>query len=188
MKDRIILLIKAKNLTAAQFAEIIGVQKSSISHIISGRNNASLDFIQKILVSFPDVNMEWLMLGKGPLFKVSEGVFNNLNDTPLHAQIMPSMPSVDLFSELNPVNTINFKAQNEQTDDSLPIHQSTKQEGMQKEDLFATKENKVAITENLVTDSVTQEVLTRSKSESTKSIIKIVEFYSDNTYKEYFPE
>ena len=50
MKDRIILLIKAKNLTAAQFADEIGVQKSSISHIISGRNNASLDFVQKILL------------------------------------------------------------------------------------------------------------------------------------------
>jgi len=188
MKDRIILLIKAKNLTAAQFAEIIGVQKSSISHIISGRNNASLDFIQKILVSFPDVNMEWLMLGKGPLFRVSEGVSNSLNDTPLHAPNMLSMPPVDLFSELNPVNTINFNAQNEQTNGSLPIHQSIKQEGMQKEDLFVTKENKVEITEQLVPDSVSQEVLTRPKTNSTKSIIKIVEFYSDNTYKEYFPE
>jgi transcriptional regulator with XRE-family HTH domain len=80
MKDRITLLIKAKNLTAAQFADEIGVQKSSISHILSGRNNASLDFIQKILVSYPDVNMEWLMFGKGPIFKSAEISPNHNND------------------------------------------------------------------------------------------------------------
>ena len=51
--------------SAASFAENIGVQRSSISHILSGRNKPSLDFILKILASFPEVELYWLLNGKG---------------------------------------------------------------------------------------------------------------------------
>jgi len=100
MKDRIILLIKAKNLTAAQFADEIGVQKSSISHIISGRNNASLDFIQKVLLRYPDVSMDWLMFGKGPIFRSIETSPNANNDGHYEAVTSVNKPPVDLFSVL----------------------------------------------------------------------------------------
>lgn len=51
--------------TASSFAEKIGVQRSSISHILSGRNKPSLDFVMKVLKAFPDVNLYWLLNGKG---------------------------------------------------------------------------------------------------------------------------
>jgi transcriptional regulator with XRE-family HTH domain len=51
--------------TASSFAEKIGVQRSSISHILSGRNKPSLDFVLKVLASFPEVELYWLMNGKG---------------------------------------------------------------------------------------------------------------------------
>lgn len=51
--------------SASSFAEKIGVQRSSISHILSGRNKPSLDFILKILAYFPDVDLYWLCNGKG---------------------------------------------------------------------------------------------------------------------------
>jgi transcriptional regulator with XRE-family HTH domain len=51
--------------SSASFAEKIGVQRSSISHIMSGRNKPSLDFILKILSSFPEVELYWLLNGKG---------------------------------------------------------------------------------------------------------------------------
>lgn len=51
--------------TSSSFAEKIGVQRSSISHILSGRNKPSLDFILKVLSSFPDVELYWLINGKG---------------------------------------------------------------------------------------------------------------------------
>ena len=53
------------NLTAAQFADKIGVQRSAVSHVLSGRNKPSLDFLIKIKKTFPDVNFEWLALGSG---------------------------------------------------------------------------------------------------------------------------
>ena len=51
--------------SASSFAEKIGVQRSSISHILSGRNKPSLDFVLKILTSFPEVELYWLLNGKG---------------------------------------------------------------------------------------------------------------------------
>jgi transcriptional regulator with XRE-family HTH domain len=51
--------------TASSFAEKIGVQRSSISHILSGRNKPSLDFIMKILHAYPDIELYWLLNGKG---------------------------------------------------------------------------------------------------------------------------
>jgi len=51
--------------SASSFAEKIGVQRSSISHILSGRNKPSLDFVLKVLSSFPEVELYWLMNGKG---------------------------------------------------------------------------------------------------------------------------
>ncbi|WP_299116683.1 helix-turn-helix transcriptional regulator [uncultured Winogradskyella sp.] len=51
--------------TASSFAEKIGVQRSSISHILSGRNKPSLDFVMKVLHSYPEVDLYWLMNGKG---------------------------------------------------------------------------------------------------------------------------
>ena len=51
--------------SSSSFAEKIGVQRSSISHILSGRNKPSLEFVLKILSSFPDVELYWLLNGKG---------------------------------------------------------------------------------------------------------------------------
>ena len=55
---------KNHQLTAASFATKIGVQRSAISHILSGRNKPSLEFLMKIHHSFKEVNLEWLILGK----------------------------------------------------------------------------------------------------------------------------
>ncbi len=55
-------------MNASRFAETIGVQRSSISHIISGRNKPSLDLINKILEGFPKVSTDWLLLGKGDMY------------------------------------------------------------------------------------------------------------------------
>lgn len=52
-------------LSASLFADKIGVQRSSISHILSGRNKPSLDFILKITSEFKDVDIHWLLNGKG---------------------------------------------------------------------------------------------------------------------------
>lgn len=56
--------------SASSFAEKIGTQRSSISHILSGRNKPSLDFVLKVLSAFPDVELYWLLNGKGEFPKI----------------------------------------------------------------------------------------------------------------------
>lgn len=51
--------------TASSFSDKIGVQRSSISHILSGRNKPSLDFVMKILSAYPEVDLYWLLNGQG---------------------------------------------------------------------------------------------------------------------------
>jgi len=58
-------------LSASAFAEIITVQRSSISHILSGRNKPSLEFITKVLNAFPDIEILWLLSGVGEFPKSS---------------------------------------------------------------------------------------------------------------------
>lgn len=69
MKDRIQAFLQNENKSYAQFAEEIGVQPSGISHILSGRNNPSLDFVIKMLHRYPALAAEWLLFGRGPMYK-----------------------------------------------------------------------------------------------------------------------
>ena len=69
MKERILEFLKNENKTSAQFAEEIGVQPSGISHIISGRNNPSLDFVIKMLEKYSFLSADWLIFGKGSMYK-----------------------------------------------------------------------------------------------------------------------
>ncbi len=73
--QRVKNIIAAKNMTASRFADHIGVPRSTISHILSGRNNPSLELIQKILDHFPDIRTEWLVRGKGSMSAGLQSLF-----------------------------------------------------------------------------------------------------------------
>jgi len=69
--DRLKKVMTHHHLTASLFADKIAVQRSSISHILSGRNKPSLDFILKVTTTFKDVDIHWLLNGKGSFPKVT---------------------------------------------------------------------------------------------------------------------
>lgn len=64
IKDRIRMVIDSHQLTAGAFADRIGVQRSNVSHVLSGRNKPSFEFVEKVLLAFPKVQAHWLMTGK----------------------------------------------------------------------------------------------------------------------------
>ncbi|MCD7962813.1 MAG: helix-turn-helix domain-containing protein [Rikenellaceae bacterium] len=72
MNERLLEFLKVKNLTPSQFAEIMDIQPSSVSHITSGRNKPSFDFFAKLLEKFPDVNPDWLILGYGNIYRAEK--------------------------------------------------------------------------------------------------------------------
>jgi len=70
--SRLKLMLNYYEISAAQLADKVEVQRSSISHILSGRNKPSLEFVLKILKAFPEVELYWLLNGKGTFPKVEE--------------------------------------------------------------------------------------------------------------------
>ena len=73
MRLRIKKWIEYKGLKASSFADKIGVNRATVSHILSGRNKPSVDFIDKMIRSFPDLNANWLLVGDGFMRK-SDGI------------------------------------------------------------------------------------------------------------------
>ena len=69
MNTRLKQFIAAENLSQSQFADRINVVRASVSHVLSGRNNPGYDFIKAIMLAYPNLNIEWLMLGKGKMYK-----------------------------------------------------------------------------------------------------------------------
>ncbi len=63
IQERVQIILKMHNLTPSAFADQIGVQRSALSHVLTGRNKPGLDFLEKILTHFPRVNAHWLITG-----------------------------------------------------------------------------------------------------------------------------
>ena len=76
IKDRLSHILRAKNLTATQFAELMQIQPSNVSHLLSGRNKPSLDFLIKLKEVFPEYNYEWIILGKKPITTNDSNIFS----------------------------------------------------------------------------------------------------------------
>jgi transcriptional regulator with XRE-family HTH domain len=177
MKERILLLIRAKNFTSAQFADEIGVQKSGVSHILSGRNNPSLDFVQKILTRFPELSSEWLIFGRGPMM---------LNDIPATFTLPPvTVPAntsnkfPDLFSqEIIPVE-VPVKTR--------PIDESPESTTVQKDqEIHPDLHTKVPeIQPKTEKNNEPETVITDT---GLKKIQKIIILYTDRSFAEYHPE
>lgn len=158
MKDRIAQILKTKNITATQFADELNVQRSGISHILSGRNNPSLDFIMKIKETYPEFNLEWLILGKGP----ATGVL------PLKEAKSAFIP--DLFAQDRvPVE-----------DKKIEILDSVQETlSMKPEEIISTE-----VIQNKKASSLTEKAFDKNQS---KKIIRLITLYDDNTFDSYEP-
>ena len=116
---RLEIILDYYTLNASAFADKIGVQRSSMSHLLSGRNKPSLDFVMKILEVFPDVDLYWLLNGKGNFPKIEEDDLWKTNE-PI-TEFTKSSPPVsqtetnrigDLFSEVHYKEEIKPTVQN----------------------------------------------------------------------------
>lgn len=65
MRERIHQIMKMKSVNAAEFADLMQIKRPGLSHILTGRNNPSLDFVIKLKETFPEINLEWLLYGRG---------------------------------------------------------------------------------------------------------------------------
>lgn len=104
MKDRIRLIMERENLTPAKFADMLNINRAVISHILNGRNNPSLDVVTKILGDMDYINPEWLINGRGNMYK------NGIDP-----ESLPKEP--DLFNQRE-VFSVESKAKAEKQEES----------------------------------------------------------------------
>ena len=69
MNKRLQQFLDAENITQSQLADSLGVARAGISHILSGRNKPGFDFIENLASKFPTLSLEWLITGKGRMYK-----------------------------------------------------------------------------------------------------------------------
>ncbi len=163
MKDRLLKFMNSEQLSSARFAEIIGVQPSSISHILSGRNKPGFDFIQKILGNYPSLNAEWLILGRGQMHK-------------------QAIVQGDLFSGIQPAGT-GTDRDNTEIDGGNKMFEEDKPKSRHNE---VTDVNSTEASDDYISEfSSENDFATKSVK---KRIDKIIVLYSDNTFSSYSPE
>jgi len=167
MKDRITQFLTNEGISPAEFADKIGVQRSSVSHVLNGRNYPSASFIQKMLASYKTLNPRWLLLGEGSVsdaksILVKEPTLFQLPSEPDAPKVTPETnKAID-----QPVNSIP----NQLTGNISVKHSSV------------TNLNQPA---ELNLDQSVSDLL--NASIDNKEVERIVLFYKDKTFTAYTP-
>ena len=157
MKLRLQTLLTTEKIASSKFADIVGVNRSSISHLISGRNNPSLDFLQKVLVKFPHINPDWLLLGQGTMYR------NSANG-----------------KERIVANPVLFK-------ENVPVEEPPKPENklIKPESKVLVKEPEETVTNNTYKEHKKER--NSPIPSSTKQLDRIIFFYKDGSFDTYQP-
>jgi transcriptional regulator with XRE-family HTH domain len=118
MREKLLKLMKSEKLSSSRLAEILEIQPSSISHILSGRNKPSYDFLVKILRRFPTLNPDWLLLDAEQMYRSNEELDRHINDT--NTQSSQTTGSAEKMI-VNSKNALNPKNENSQNSTNRPI-------------------------------------------------------------------
>jgi len=176
LNERISKVIEYSNFTPSEFADEIDVQRSSISHITSGRNKPSLEFIIKIKARFPEILWDWLVTGEGQMLKTELPETKETVEKVEEEMVKPtSLP--DLFTMMN--NDEDFGAEEteinvpkQSTGESFIPHQSTTQE-------------KIFDSQRL--ESSRQQITNQISENQQSKIKRIVLFYENGKFESFEP-
>ena len=106
-RERIQKVIETEDMTAKQFAEEVGIQASTLSNILGGRNNPSLDVMQKVLTRFRTLSSDWLILGIGSMYKQKldsqPTLFDLRPETPITSEKSVTVESTDSTLHTQPI-------------------------------------------------------------------------------------
>jgi transcriptional regulator with XRE-family HTH domain len=105
MKDQLNLFLKNESLTPTELSDALDIQRSGLSHILSGRNNPGYDFIKKFAEKFPYVNLQWLITGKGDIY-INENTSSNtlfpINNQEVTRDFQSKQPPESSINKPNP--------------------------------------------------------------------------------------
>lgn len=95
LNKRVLSVMDVKNLSKSAFAAMLEISLPVLTHIGSGRNKPGLEMIQKILIKFPDIDPDWLVLGKGSMFRVKIRAVNLDKELDVLNQIASKLPDFE---------------------------------------------------------------------------------------------
>ena len=170
MVDRIKQIMEMCDATPAQFATELGINRSNLTHVFSGRNQPSLDLTRKILETFPEVKAEWLIMGTGPMTKSDELKMNK-------EQNIESTTDQPLNLTENKNNREKSIEKMEEKNESI---EDSKAADRTKED-------------NRSEQGQTKEKLERTScpplfTDHKKEVKKMILIYNDHTFEVYYPQ
>lgn len=166
---RIKKLLDIQNLNPSQLADQIGINRSRLSHILTGRNNPSLEIIQGILTQYPDINPDWLISGSGEIYR---DIITPSQKGDIESEV--ESLSNDLFSYAKPVQKQILKSQ--------PL------ESVKKTTQVIDNENKII--ENKVSQEAREKVTESINNTKSRRVgIKMITvLYENNEYEILYPE
>jgi len=164
MNKRLQQFLAAENISQSQFADAMGIARASVSHIIAGRNKPGFDFMSGLVRNYPALNLEWLISGKGKMYKDP-------------SRILSTLPSV---TEEKPQAVEPAPMIEEEQEDPIPDLFS--QEPLREEPKVRT--NPFEIPKNAFSEGSLPQESIQQPSDNKRHIRKIVIFFDDNTFEE----
>ncbi len=160
-KDKIDKIMQEFNLNSAQFAVEIGIQGSTLSHILNGRNRPSLDVLKKIMGRFTSINPEWLILDKEPMFRQEKNsqtptLFDSIDENNKESDIYEQKVVHKTSAQSGAIQRENVNTIEKPTNTELP------------------KQDEPQMNFNLL-------------PAVSKTPVKIIVYYDDNTFQEFHP-
>ena len=174
MINRINLILRAKNITARQFAEEIGIQPSGMSHIMGGRNNPSLDFVTKVIRRYPEIDANWLLLGRGEMYTTGTAGGPLENEVKEVKNVEAAEPAT-LFSEVPDPVPAPQEAPRPYFDDASSADEPKPPVASEPGDYRPTY------------IAVPPEEEPSSVADAGRRLVRMLFIYSDNTFREFRP-
>ena len=164
MNNRLQQFLNAEDITQAQLADTLGVARASVSHILAGRNKPGFDFMERISRNYPALNLEWLISGRGRMYKASQNAAPALPQTVSPAQGEPAapLPAPDPVSPVVPISEIK-----DEFTGSLFVDEDISSNTLDKKSVFRSSKPSVRI------------------PASGGRISKIIVLFADGTFQEF---
>lgn len=96
MNRRLQQFLEVEQLSPARLADSLGIQRSGISHLLSGRNKPSYEFINNFLTRYPQIDATWLITGKGKMYKDEFTPYPDDQTTPFQTELELETPTLEL--------------------------------------------------------------------------------------------
>ncbi len=202
MIDRIKQVIEYVQLSPSSFADTIGISRSGMTHLLTGRNQPSLDVARKILAKYPELSTEWLIMGMGEMFRseeenlpVSNEEKSEMSQNPYPDENSKFDRQTDLFGEFEKTEESGEDIAEPQ---SAPENDAIETELVAEPVLTPQMPSTVAATPSLASAPVPAQTRTRSKPAAAmnrreksasnnmtqeKKLQKVVFFYDDHSFE-----